>query len=122
MNAKISKPILYDHATESPEHSVLNEVVQRTLTDIFHLHGAMDIEPLLLMPRVSLDEGERPVLLDRHGDLVTLPDHGLLPFARLAAKRDVARIKRFHIGNVYKTEYAYDVSSCFDMELTLTIV
>lgn len=64
------------------------------------------------MPRMNVDEGERPVLLDRHGDLVTLPDHGLLPFARLAARRDVTRIKRYHIGNVYKSEYVHLIKHC----------
>lgn len=99
-----SKVLLYDHASDAPEHSALNGVVQQKLAEVFHLHGAVDMEPLLLMPRLNADEGEKPVLLDRHGNLVTLPDNGLVPFARLAARREVSRIKRYHIGDVYRAE------------------
>ena len=72
---------------------------------IFRLHGAVDLEPPLLLPVMdSKDEGNRAVLLDRHGEVVSLPNNALVPFARLAARSNTKRIKRFHIGDIFRAK------------------
>jgi eukaryotic translation initiation factor 2-alpha kinase 4 len=53
---------------------------------IFHLHGAVDMEPPLLMPVLDPEEKSQATFIDRHGDVVTLPNNILVPFARLAAR------------------------------------
>ena len=86
-----------------PEHTSLNGVVHDTLAAIFRLHGEVDMEPPLLLPVTDLvDEKSRALLLDRHGDVVSLPNNALVPFARLAARNNTRRIKRFHIGDIYR--------------------
>ncbi|EGN94241.1 hypothetical protein SERLA73DRAFT_126224 [Serpula lacrymans var. lacrymans S7.3] len=94
---------LYDLEAEIPEHAYLNDIVQDRISAIFRLHGAVDMEPPLLMPCTSLEENQnQAVYIDRHGDVVTLPNNALVPFARLAARNNLKRIKRFHITNIYR--------------------
>ncbi|KAI0653862.1 Serine/threonine-protein kinase [Cubamyces menziesii] len=100
--AKPVRTYLYDADAEPPEHSALNTLVIERLQQIFHLHGAVDIEPPLLMPVTSSkDDRNRALFLDRHGEVVTLPNNALAPFARAAARADLKRIKRYHISDVY---------------------
>ncbi|PPQ64064.1 hypothetical protein CVT24_008877 [Panaeolus cyanescens] len=96
-----SRAFIYDIETESPEYATLNGPVQERLTAIFHLHGAVDTEPPLLMPITDQDEKNSVTLVDRHGEVVALPNDILVPFARLAARENIRRIKRFHIMNVF---------------------
>lgn len=93
---------LYDH--EMPEHASLNGIVKDRLIEVFRLHGAVDMEPPLLMPNMGIfaEDPRQAFLLDRHGDVVCLPTNALVPFARLAARTNVTRIKRFHIGDSYR--------------------
>lgn len=95
--------LLYDAQAELPEHATLNGKVTDRLVDIFRLHGAVNMEPPLLMPITSPeDDRNRAVFLDRHGEVVALPNNALLPFARLAARENTRRIKRFYIGDIYR--------------------
>ncbi|KAA1478685.1 Serine/threonine-protein kinase [Dentipellis sp. KUC8613] len=95
--------LLYDMELELPEHVSLNGIVRDTLATIFRLHGAVEMEPPLLMPAVDFgDNNKRALFLDRHGEVVSLPDNALIPFARLAARSNTRRIKRFHIGDTYR--------------------
>lgn len=99
---KAVRTYLYDADAEPPEHSALNTLVIERLAQIFHLHGAVDIEPPLLMPVTNAkDDRTRALYLDRHGEVVTLPNNALVPFARAAARADLKRIKRYHISDVY---------------------
>jgi hypothetical protein len=41
----------------------------------------------------------------RYGDVVILPNNVLVPFARMAARANTKRIKRFHTVNVYWPGY-----------------
>ncbi|KZT06721.1 Serine/threonine-protein kinase [Laetiporus sulphureus 93-53] len=100
---KPSRGFLYDSSAELPEHATLNGKVVDVLVEIFRLHGAVSMEPPLLIPVINPeDERNRAVFLDRHGEVVSLPNNALLPFARLAARQDTRRIKRFHIGDIYR--------------------
>jgi hypothetical protein len=99
---------LYDLEAELPEYAHLSGIVQERLTAIFRLHGAVDMEPPLLMSIMQMDEEKNQVvLLDRHGDVVTLPNNALSPFARLAARANIRRIKRYHLTNVYRPKCIY---------------
>jgi translation initiation factor 2-alpha kinase 4 len=89
-----------------PEHSLLNGLIIERLEDVFRLHGAVDMEPTLLVPVGRTEDLEKAVFLDKYGDALMLPDHGLLPMARLAERSGKERIKRFHVGDVYKSRYA----------------
>jgi translation initiation factor 2-alpha kinase 4 len=94
---------LYDYEADVPEHVTLNDIVNERLSAIFRLHGAVDMEPPLLMPITDPDDiKNHSAVLDSHGDVVMLPNNILVPFARLAARANTKRIKRFHIANVYK--------------------
>ncbi|KAI0051565.1 Serine/threonine-protein kinase [Auriscalpium vulgare] len=97
------RDLLYDFEGEHPEHVSLNGIVRDTLSAAFRLHGAIEMEPPLLMPASDVDEdASRALLIDRHGEVVMLPNNALLPFARLAARANLRRIKRFYIGDTYK--------------------
>lgn len=103
---KLSRGFLYDSSAELPEHATLNGKVVDVLVEIFRLHGAVSMEPPLLMPVIDPeDERNRAVFLDRHGEVVSLANNALLPFARLAAREETRRIKRFHIGDIYRPKY-----------------
>ncbi|KAI9457648.1 kinase-like domain-containing protein [Lactarius psammicola] len=94
---------LYDSDVEHPEHASLNGIVRDTLTAIFRLHGAIEMEPPLMMPATDSNEDMTRVLfVDRHGEVVGLPNNALIPFARVAARNNLKRIKRFYIGDTYR--------------------
>jgi translation initiation factor 2-alpha kinase 4 len=94
---------LYDHDAQIPEHASLSGIVEERLAAIFRLHGSVDVAPPLLMPVMQPEEeSSRATFLDRHGDVVTLPNNLLVPFARLAARGNIRRIKRHHIADVYR--------------------
>ncbi|EIN05395.1 Serine/threonine-protein kinase [Punctularia strigosozonata HHB-11173 SS5] len=105
MPAKRARGYLYDSDVELPEQTTLDGVVEERLIDIFKLHGAIHGEPALLLPRMNTeDESKRAVFLDKQGEAVYLPDDMIVPFARLAARAGHKRIKRYHIGDVFKPD------------------
>lgn len=100
----------YDRELNVPPYAPLLPIIQDHLSEIFRLHGAVDSPLPLLLPRVDREDygPNTVVLLDRQGDLVTLPRNALLPMARRAAQSYIRRIKRYHIGDVYTARYVYD--------------
>lgn len=101
--AKPTRGFLYDAEVDLSDHSTLNSLVHDRMAQIFRLHGAIDMEPALLLPVTNPeDDQSRAMFLDRHGEVVALPNNALAPFARLAAKANIRRIKRYHIGDIYK--------------------
>ncbi|KXN81004.1 Serine/threonine-protein kinase gcn2 [Leucoagaricus sp. SymC.cos] len=102
---KASRSFLYDSQSDlNEQHAALNSIVHEHLSAIFRLHGAVDMEPPLLMPVVDLQEDQKnhATFIDRCGDLVSLPNNLLVPFARMAARTGIKRFKRFHISNAYR--------------------
>ncbi|KAF8170288.1 kinase-like domain-containing protein [Mycena galopus ATCC 62051] len=98
-----ARRFLYDTETDLPEHAALNDIVIERLSYIFRLHGAVDMEPPLLMPVANPTEPKNEAtFMDRYGEIVMLPPNLLVPFARLAAKGNISRIKRYHIADVYR--------------------
>ena len=65
------------------------------------------MEPPLLMPNMQLPvtSQRQAKLLDQHGEIVMLPANLLVPFARLAARTSITRIKRYHIGDTYRQKW-----------------
>ncbi|KAJ3758340.1 kinase-like domain-containing protein [Lentinula raphanica] len=99
------KPVrgfLYDQEAELPEYASLNGVVQDRLGTLFRLHGAVNMEPPLLIPVVNSDDKTQATFVDRHGEVVALPNNLIVPFARLAAREKVQRIKRYHLSSIYR--------------------
>ena len=93
---------LYDQGF--PETAILLHGVVDNIDRLFRLHGARDVDMPLLMPLTDkqVDVPRQVLLLDQHGEILTLPANGLLPFARLAARKGLSRIKRFHVSEVYR--------------------
>lgn len=93
---------LYDY--NFPETAILRDGVIEQLKNLFHLHGARDVDVPLLMPLTDkhLETSRQVLLLDTRGEIVALPSNALLPFARLAARHKTTRIKRYHIGDTYR--------------------
>jgi translation initiation factor 2-alpha kinase 4 len=98
-----AKAFAYNMYAEIPDYAALYDTVQEKIAALFHVHGAVSKEPVLLAPDHSAtsnanEEKQAVTLLDRRGDLVTLPRHAATPFARLAAIEGTTRIKRYFIG------------------------
>jgi translation initiation factor 2-alpha kinase 4 len=98
----------YDRDLNTPGYASLLPVIQDHLSEIFRLHGAVDSALPLLVPKVDgEDYGPNTVfLLDRQGEVLSLPRNGLVPMARRAAQSNIRRIKRFHICDVYNLRYS----------------
>ena len=82
----------------------LRERVIESITEISKRHGAVRIEPALLIPKVSppAHEPNAVSMLDLQGDVVSLPWHPTVPFARHVARMHVmGTMKRFGIGQVF---------------------
>ncbi|CAE6484348.1 unnamed protein product [Rhizoctonia solani] len=102
-----AKAFIYNMHTEIPDHAALYDIVRDKIVAVFHIQGAVSKEPVLLAPNhhsdeISNEERQSVILLDRRGDLVTLPRHATTPFARLAAIEGTTRIKRYSISNAYR--------------------
>ena len=102
---KASRAFLYDSNEELSEHTTLNGIVHDRMVELFRLHGAVDMEPPLLMPMINPeDDGTRAMFLDKNGDVIALPNNAFSPFGRLAARLNLRRIKRYHVCNIYRPE------------------
>ncbi|KAH8096907.1 hypothetical protein BXZ70DRAFT_945142 [Cristinia sonorae] len=100
---KPTRGFLYDSDIDISDHTTLNGMVHDRIVQIFRLHGAIDMEPTLLLPHTTAEDDQNKALfLDRHGEVVALPNNALAPFARLAARENIKRIKRYHIGDIYR--------------------
>ncbi|CAE7198685.1 unnamed protein product [Rhizoctonia solani] len=102
-----AKAFIYNMHAEIPDHAALYDTVRDKIVSVFHIQGAVSKEPILLAHNHSHndtanEERQSVLLLDRRGDLVTLPRHATTPFARLAAIEGTTRIKRYSISNAYR--------------------
>ncbi|KAJ3791815.1 hypothetical protein GGU11DRAFT_51609 [Lentinula aff. detonsa] len=60
------------------------------------------MEPPLLIPVTNSDDKTQATFVDCHGEVVALPNNLIVPFARLAAREKVQRIKRYHLSSIYR--------------------
>ncbi|KAF8682663.1 Anticodon binding domain of tRNAs [Rhizoctonia solani] len=102
-----AKAFIYNMHADIPDHAALYDTVRDRIVAVFHVQGAVSKEPILLAlnhnsNEASNEDRQSVVLLDRRGDLVTLPRHATTPFARLAAIEGTTRIKRYSISNAYR--------------------
>lgn len=74
------------------------------LRSLFHRRGAVELEaPLLIPPNELYNEEQKPVeLLDKTGKVVQLPYDLVVPFARMVARGEQQRFKRYAIAPVYR--------------------
>ncbi|CAE6423470.1 unnamed protein product [Rhizoctonia solani] len=103
-----AKAFIYNTHADIPDHAALYDTVRDKIVSVFHMQGAVSKEPILLALNHSSNEASNEdrqsvILLDRRGDLVTLPRHATTPFARLAAIEGTTRIKRYSISNAYRS-------------------
>lgn len=80
-------------------------VVIRRLVELLQRHGAVETTLPLFMPETLLLEAFpdlAPVrLMDKSGNVIQLPAEGLLGMARSATRRQIERIKRYHVASTY---------------------
>nr|XP_019050908.1 PEK/GCN2 protein kinase [Kwoniella bestiolae CBS 10118]OCF29838.1 PEK/GCN2 protein kinase [Kwoniella bestiolae CBS 10118] len=97
----------YDNDSDDQLQVWLTVVVQR-LVELLQRHGAVESYLPLLMPETTLLNtfpGLDPVrLLERSGQVVQLPSSDLLAMARSATRRQIERIKRYHVGRRYMND------------------
>jgi translation initiation factor 2-alpha kinase 4 len=98
-----AKSFIYNMHADIPDHAALYDTVRDKIVAVFHMQGAVSKEPILLAlnhspNEISNEDKQSVILLDRRGDLVTLPRHATTPFARLAAIEGTTRIKRYSIS------------------------
>jgi len=74
------------------------------LRSLFHRRGAVELEaPLLIPPNELYNEDQKPVeLLDKTGKVVQLPYDLVVPFARMVARGEQQRFKRYAMAPVYR--------------------
>ena len=94
----------YDNDLED-EFQVWFTVVISRLTDLLQRHGAVETYLPLFIPETNLLTAFpdlSPVrVLDRGGKIINLPIFDLLAMARQVTRRQIERIKRYHVGRSY---------------------
>ncbi|WVR08793.1 hypothetical protein IAU60_005851 [Kwoniella sp. DSM 27419] len=94
----------YDNDVDDQLQVWLTVVISR-LVDLFQRHGAVESYLPLLMPETTLLSAFpdlNPVrVLDTTGNVVQLPSSDLVSMARSATRRQIERIKRYHVGTRY---------------------
>ncbi|WVF67821.1 hypothetical protein IAT40_002582 [Kwoniella sp. CBS 6097] len=96
----------YDNDVDDQLQIWLTVIVQR-LVELFQRHGAVESYLPLLVPETALitcfpgPEIDPVRLLDTNGNLLQLPSSDLLAMARSATRRQIERIKRYHVGTRY---------------------
>jgi translation initiation factor 2-alpha kinase 4 len=109
----------YDNAHDDDLQVWLTVISQR-LTQLFQRHGAVETHLPLLIPDTTLlsvfPSTYKPAkLLDPTGKLVRLPTHNLLAMARNVTRRQIERIKRYHVGARYNARFEGQPSAYSEM-------
>uniref|UniRef100_A0A3B0MFA6 Histidine--tRNA ligase, cytoplasmic n=1 Tax=Theileria annulata TaxID=5874 RepID=A0A3B0MFA6_THEAN len=93
-----------------PNEVLTRRVVISSIKDIFRQHGAVEIEtPVFELKETLLGKyGEDQKLIfdlkDQGGEQLSLRYDLTVPFARFVAMNKMEKIKRFHIGKVYRRD------------------
>uniref|UniRef100_UPI00358E2478 eIF-2-alpha kinase GCN2 isoform X2 n=1 Tax=Myxine glutinosa TaxID=7769 RepID=UPI00358E2478 len=88
----------------NPKHDIITGHVCETIRRVFEIHGAMQINTPLLMPRRrDLYEGmEIASFMDFSGLPVMLPYDLRVPFARFVARNNITNLKRYSMEHVFR--------------------
>lgn len=93
-----------------PFQMAVREKAFKIIRDVFKKHGAMEIDTPVFELKETLTSkyGEDSKLIydleDQGGELLALRYDLTVPFARYCAQNRVEKIKRFHIGKVYRRD------------------
>lgn len=88
----------------------IREKVFATIKNVYKQHGAVEIDtPVFERKDILLGKyGEQQKLIfdlqDQGGELLSLRYDLTVPFARFMAQHGLSKIKRFHIGKVYRRD------------------
>ncbi|KAL0241915.1 hypothetical protein I308_106089 [Cryptococcus tetragattii IND107] len=114
----------YDNDSDDQLQVWLTVVIQR-LVDLFQRHGAVETYLPLLIPETTLLDAFPnldPVrLIEKSGQVVQLPSSSVLAMGRSATRRQIERIKRYHVGRKY-TEHQLGGQPVVSGELSFDIV
>ncbi|CAL4177608.1 unnamed protein product, partial [Meganyctiphanes norvegica] len=94
----------------NPLEMAIRRTVFKTITDVFHMHGAVEIEtPAFELKEILTGKyGEDSKLIydleDQGGEKLSLRYDLTVPFARYIAMNKITSIKRFHIARVYRRD------------------
>lgn len=95
----------------TPAQSRIKNMAFNLIRDIYNKHGAVEIDtPVFELKETLLgkygEEGGKLIydLSDQGGELLSLRYDLTVPFARYLATNNVKKIKRFHIGKVYRRD------------------
>lgn len=90
-------------SSQDPSIHIMQSLVKEKLCEIFHRHGAIEIQRPAVLPRSSLYTNESVVqFLNHSGTLVQLPYDLTLPNARSIARTVPPSEKNFAFGQVYR--------------------
>jgi histidyl-tRNA synthetase len=93
-----------------PEQMAIKDCALATIRSTFKVHGAVEIDtPVFERKDVLLDKyGEESKLIydlaDQGGELLSLRYDLTVPLARYMATHNFSKLKRFHIGKVYRRD------------------
>ncbi|OXG72558.1 eukaryotic translation initiation factor 2-alpha kinase [Cryptococcus neoformans Gb118] len=114
----------YDNDSDDQLQVWLTVVIQR-LVDLLQRHGAVETYLPLLIPETTLLDAFPnldPVrLIEKSGQVVQLPSSDVLAMGRSATRRQIERIKRYHVGRKY-TEHQLGGQPVVSGELSFDIV
>lgn len=95
----------------TPAQSRVKNMAFNTIRGIFNKHGAVEIDTPVFELKETLvgkygEEGGKLIydLSDQGGELLSLRYDLTVPFARYLATNNLKKIKRFHIGKVYRRD------------------
>jgi translation initiation factor 2-alpha kinase 4 len=103
-----ARDFTFDSGSNADEGQSLDNrfigVACQHLRALFHRRGAVELEaPLMIPPNELYNEDQKPVeLLDKTGKVVQLPYDLVVPFARMVARAENQRFKRYAIAPVYR--------------------
>lgn len=94
----------------NPQEMSIRRTVFKIITDVFHMHGAVEIEtPVFELKEILTGKyGEDSKLIydleDQGGEILSMRYDLTVPFARYVAMNKITNIKRYHIARVYRRD------------------
>ncbi|CAD8196519.1 unnamed protein product [Paramecium pentaurelia] len=94
-----------------PQQMVIRRQAFKIITDVFEQHGAVEIDTPVFELKETLigkygEEGGKLIydLQDQGGEILSLRYDLTVPFARYLATHGYKKLKRYHIGKVYRRD------------------